>query len=70
MKLDRIDPLSPNLHAGDAVRFHFFLHLGRGDEGQVGARVAEAECGPGHFFDAGDETEVIAAVEGEVGVVG
>jgi hypothetical protein len=70
MELDRIDPLPPNLHAGNAIGFHFFLHLGRGDEGQIGAGVAEAECRPGHFFDAGNEAEVVTAVEREVGVVG
>ncbi len=69
MESHRVDSLAPYVDARDAVGFEFGFHLRGGDEGEIGAGVDEAEGSPGHFFDAGDEAQVVSAVEGEMSVI-
>ena len=69
MKSYCINSFAPDIHTGDAIGFHFSLHLGGGDKCEICAGVDEAEGGPGHFFDSRNEAKVVAAVEGQVGVV-
>mmetsp|Transcript_25386 Transcript_25386/g.61040 ORF Transcript_25386/g.61040 Transcript_25386/m.61040 type:complete len:331 (+) Transcript_25386:499-1491(+) len=64
-----VDTLSPHLHAGDAVRLHLLLHLRARHEREVRPGVCKPYETPRELLDAGDESEVIPSVQGQVGVV-